>query len=336
MRKFLTFILEKLTEKLREKEPIVTISEGKKDTEEKRSENRETAKKSKPKEKSEIAHYKGNPARDLIEMMEVPFLALSKNRKNPIIYESQDGRVKVKVSRHTGHFLASIYDWDIILFVANKMQEILNSGTDIPPRTMTVPRHEILKAIHKYNVNSQQKEIENSLSRLKLTGIETTIRNEDYRYKGGFGYLDSWCYTERKDIKEIQITLSQWLYDGICAKGALLKVDSAYFDITSGLKKFLYRTARKHVGNSKETWEFSAEKLYEKSGSEREFRKFINDLKATVLANDIPEYSLKWIQKNKKKFVVFKRSQIGKIESLLENMEKAIEEENNENQRKIS
>lgn len=51
-------------------------------------------------------------ARDITEMMEVPFLALSKNRKEPIIYEKHDGKnmMRVKVSRHTGHFLASIYD----------------------------------------------------------------------------------------------------------------------------------------------------------------------------------------------------------------------------------
>ncbi|NDE19089.1 MAG: hypothetical protein EB000_01405, partial [Alphaproteobacteria bacterium] len=55
-------------------------------------------------------------ARDITEMMEVPFLALSKNRRAPIIYEKHDGpnMMKVKVSRHTGHFLASIYDWDIV------------------------------------------------------------------------------------------------------------------------------------------------------------------------------------------------------------------------------
>jgi hypothetical protein len=92
--------------------------------------------------------YVKNPARDLMEIMEVPFLSLSKNRRNPIVYESPDGARKVKVTRHTGHFLASIYDWDIILFVASKMQEILNSGSDIPPRTMIIPRHEILSAIH--------------------------------------------------------------------------------------------------------------------------------------------------------------------------------------------
>ena len=242
--------------------------------------------------------------RDFMEMMEVPFLALSKNRTTPIIYENPKKGVKVRVTRHTEHFLASIYDWDIIIFVASKMQEILNNGSDIPPRTMTFPRHEILKALGKHDETKQHKDLDKSLLRLKTTLIETTIRNEDYRYEV-FGFLDSWKYTKRKDIKEISITLSQWLYNGICAKSSLLKVSNEYFDITSGLKRFLYRTARKHVGNNKDAWEFSLEKLYEKSGSEREFRKFKSDLKAAANDNDLPEYNMIWVERNKKSFISF-------------------------------
>jgi len=247
-------------------------------------------------------------ARDITEMMEVPFLALSKNRREPIVYEKRDGAniMKVKVSRHTGHFLASIYDWDIVLYVAGKMQEILNKGSDIPPRSMVIPRHELFKALGRRNVTKQQKDLEASLSRLQLTGIETTIRNEDGRYRAGFGFLEWWSYTERKDIKEIEIKLSDWLYDGICVKGALLMVDPDYFSITSALKRFLYRTARKHVGGHGNTWEFAVETLYEKSGSEREFRFFKRDLKEAVFTNDIPGYFLKWIEKDNKTFVSFK------------------------------
>jgi hypothetical protein len=45
---------------------------------------------------------KERAARDLSEMMEVPFLALSKNRKRPIVYEKKDGKnmMRVKVSAH--------------------------------------------------------------------------------------------------------------------------------------------------------------------------------------------------------------------------------------------
>jgi plasmid replication initiation protein len=243
--------------------------------------------------------------RDVMELMEVPFVALSKNRTAPIIYESPCGRSKVKISCHPPYYVASIYDWDIILFVASKMQEIINTSKDIPPRTLIVPRHELLKSINKYDANKQQKDLKSSLNRLKSTLIETTIRNEDGRYDAGFGFLDSWGYTERKDVKEIKITLSQWLYDGICQKGSLLKVRPEYFNLTSGLKKFLYRTARKHVGVQNESWTFSVDNLYEKSGSEQDLRKFKHDLKRVVKENNIPGYILKWVEKNGQSYVLF-------------------------------
>jgi plasmid replication initiation protein len=233
--------------------------------------------------------------RDVMELMEVPFVSLSKNRTAPIVYESPDGKAKVKISCHPPHYVTSIYDWDIILLVSSKLQEVINSKSDIPPRTLIIPRSELLKAIYKHNGKTNRKEIEASLARLQLTGIETTIHNEDYRYRGGFGFLDSWGYTERKDIKEFRITLSEWLYSITCNKGALLKVHPEYFKITSGLKRFLYRTARKHVGVQNESWTFSIETLYKKSGSEQELRKFKHDLKKSIKDNDIPGYFLEWI-----------------------------------------
>ena len=264
-------------------------------------------KKPKPPRLPELSRQE-RAARDITEMMEVPFLALSKNRREPIIYEKHDGpnMIKVKVSRHTGHFLASIYDWDIVLFVAGRMQEILNKGSDIPPRTMIVPRHELLKSLRKHDGKKEELDLRAALSRLKLTGIETTIRNEDGRYAAGFGFLESWSYTDRKDIKEIRITLSDWLYDGICAKSSLLLVDPEYFSITSALKRFLYRTARKHAGGHGKPWEFLIETIYKKSGSEREFRFFKRDLKAAVLDNDVPGYFLRWIERDGNTFVSFK------------------------------
>lgn len=314
MKKFLASFFLKLSKKFDEKEPIepektemqkavIEVTESVQVIKTKEPK----IKKPKPPRLPELSPQE-RAARDITEMMEVPFLALSKNRREPIIYEKHDGKnmMIVKVSRHTGHFLASIYDWDIVLFVAGKMQEILNNGSDIPPRTMVIPRHELLKSLRKHDGKTTRLELKAALSRLQLTGIETTIRNEDGRYDAGFGFLESWGYTDRKDIKEIEITLSRWLYDGICVKGSLLMVDQDYFSITSALKRFLYRTARKHVGGHSNAWEFLIETLYEKSGSEREFRFFKRDLKVAILQNDIPGYHLEWIDKDKKTFISFK------------------------------
>lgn len=274
------------------------------------------------KKKKEIISYPDIPIRDVIDLMEFPFLALSKDRVNPIVYESEDKTQKVEISGHRGHFIASIYDWDIILVVAGKIQEILNNSSDIPPKKIVIPRHELLKALRKQDGKRQHQDLEKSLDRLKLTGINTTVNNKDFRYRSGFGFIDRWGYLERKNnkqIKIIHITLSDWLYELCCAQGSLLKSDRSYFELTSGLKRFLYRTARKHAGNNRDGWEFTVKKLYEKSGSEREFKKFKSDLKVAIVDDDLPDYTTKLIQKNNKQIVTFKkRSNIDKINKIID------------------
>lgn len=289
------------------KEKIIATEQKKKkirEQVEEKTENISKSRRKKPRD-GDIITIDPRDIRDIMELMEVPFVSISKKRTKPIIYESKDGSVKVRISGHPPHYLASIYDWDVILFVSSKLQEFINSDKDIPPRTLIIPRHELLKSIYKHDGKTNRKEIEASLSRLQLTGIETTINNEDYRYRGGFGFLDSWGYTERKDIKEFRITLSEWLYAITCTKGSLLKVHPEYFKITSGLKRFLYRTARKHVGIQNESWIFSIEALYEKSGSEQEFKKFKYKLKMAVMDNDIPGYLIDWLDKDRKIYIRF-------------------------------
>ena len=277
------------------------------------------------KKKKEIISYPDIPIRDVIDLMEFPFLALSKDRINPITYESEDKTQRVEISGHRGHFIASIYDWDIILVVAGKIQEILNNSSDVPPKKIIIPRHELLKALHRQDGKRQHQDLEKSLDRLKLTGINTTVNNKDFRYRSGFGFIDRWGYLERKNNKEIKvihITLSDWLYELCCAQGSLLKSDRSYFELTSGLKRFLYRTARKHAGNNRDGWEFTIKKLYEKSGSEREFKKFKSDLMAAVIENNIPDYTMQFINKNNKNYILFKpKTNIEKIEQLINNVE---------------
>jgi len=274
------------------------------------------------KKKTAVINYPDIPIRDVIDLMEFPFVALSKDRINPLIYESDDKTQKVVISGHRGQFIASIYDWDIILVIAGKIQEILNNGSDIPSHKITIPRHELLKALHRQGGKKQQKDLEKSLDRLKSTVINTTVNNKDFRHREGFGFIDRWRYSERKNDREtkiIQITLSEWLYEICCSQGSLLKSNSLYFKLSSGLHRFLYRTARKHAGNNKDGWEFSIEKLYEKSGSEQEFKKFKSDLKKAVFSDTrLPDYHMRWIDRDGKIAVSFKkRSRLDEIDMIV-------------------
>ncbi len=278
------------------------------------------------KKKTTVINYPEKPLRDVIDLMEFPFVALSKDRINPLVYESEDKTQKVVISGHRGHFIASIYDWDIILVVAGKIQEVLNNGSDVPSRKITIPRHELLKALHREGGKKQHKDLEKSLARLQLTGINTTINNKDGRYVEGFGFIERWRYAERKsdrEIKIIQITLSEWLYELCCAQGSLLKSDRSYFELTSGLKRFLYRTARKHAGKNLDGWKFTVQNLYIKSGSEGSYKLFKSKLKKAVIENNIPEYSMEWMESDENQpLVAFKRSKIHEINRLVEKIEK--------------
>ena len=327
MRRFLSTLLKKLASMLEKASPqIERVEEENVVIEEVFSPKVEEKKeKTLPKKKTELIPYQEKPLRDVIDLMEFPFVALSKDRTNPIIYENEDKTQKVVISGHRGQFIASIYDWDIILVVAGRIQEILNKGSDIPSRNLIIPRHELLKALHRQGARKDQRSLEKSLDRLKSTLINTTVNNKDLRHRAGFGFIDSWRYSERKSDREtkiIQITLSEWLYELCCAQGSLLKSNSLYFDLTSGLKRFLYRTARKHAGNNKDGWEFSVEKLYEKSGSESSFKLFKSKLKTVVSDNNIPDYSMKWVENNGKALVGFKRSKIHEMDILVEEYKK--------------
>lgn len=279
----------------------------------KQSKKKEESRRKKPRDGDIIATDQRD-IRDVMELMGVPLVSIYKKRTSPMIYDNHDGSIKIKITPLSGHYLASIYDWDIIMCVASKIQEAINSKTDIPPRTIVIPRHKLLKELHRQDGKKQKEDLEESLKRLQSTVIETTIWNKDCHHKSGFSFLDNWGYTERKDVKEFRITLSEWFYYGACKQGALLKTDPAYFKITSGIKKFLYRTARKHVGKQNQ-WDFLIETLYEKSGSEREFKKFKHDLKKAVSDNDIPGYFMNWIEKDGKTSIRFlnMRKEIGKM-----------------------
>lgn len=293
-----------------EQKPSVTKQKNQAD---KQSKKKEESRRKKSRDGDIIATDQRD-IRDVMELMGVPLVSIYKKRTSPMIYDNHDGSIKIKITPLSGHYLASIYDWDIIMCVASKIQEAINSKTDIPPRTIVIPRHKLLKELHRQDGKKQKEDLEESLKRLQSTVIETTIWNKDFRHKSGFSFLDNWGYTERKDIKEFRITLSEWFYYGACKQGALLKTDPAYFKITSGIKKFLYRTARKHVGKQNQ-WDFLIETLYEKSGSEREFKKFKHDLKKAVSDNDIPGYFMNWIEKDGKTYIRFlnMRKEISKM-----------------------
>lgn len=229
--------------------------------------------------------------RDQRDLMERPFVSLSKRpRMQPIEYQSGD--VWVKVTPGVGIGLATIYDTDLLIWAASQINEAVERG--LPhSRMLAVSPYDILRSIRRGTSGKDYTDLRAALRRLTATTVETNIRAKGTRRTAQFSLMESW--TEEIDeatgqSRGMVITLSQWLYDGILDQSLLLSISPDYFDITSGIGRWLYRVARKHAGKQPAGWAFPMTVLHEKSGSTQRLADFAKELRRIVRRDDLPEY----------------------------------------------
>ena len=122
-----------------------------------------------------------------------------------------------------------------------------------------------------------------------------SIRAENRR-EATFSWLDGWTQlvdekTERS--RGMTLELSSWFWEGVMMKGGVLSIDRAYFAITGGRERWLYRVARKHAGGAGEGgFAISMPVLFEKSGAEGQYRRFKFELLKLAEKNALPGYDL--------------------------------------------
>ena len=84
------------------------------------------------------------PWRDNRDAMEYPFLSLQKRRTTPIRYS--DDNVWLSVSAPAEFAIATIWDWDVMIFAASHLNEAIENGRKVSPRISFAP-HDCLKQI---------------------------------------------------------------------------------------------------------------------------------------------------------------------------------------------
>ena len=72
----------------------------------------------------------------------------------------------------------------------------------------------------------------------------------------------------------------------------VLRIDAAYFDLTGGLERWLYRLVRKHGGRQRGGWRFELRHLHVKSGSLSPYKRFAFELRDIVRRQPLPGYAL--------------------------------------------
>lgn len=75
----------------------------------------------------------------------------------------------------------------------------------------------------------------------------------------------------------------------------MLSIQPKYFDLTSGIDRFLYRLARRYVGKQA-GWIFTFPDLHASSGSSHPYGQFARELRKSIARNALPEYSMTEIE----------------------------------------
>lgn len=230
--------------------------------------------------------------RDSQDLMAYPFFSLSKSRRTkPIDFRTSGVTVRVEGTQE--HGIATIWDADILIWAASQIVAARDAGIS-PSRLMRATPYEILRFIGRGVSLHDYQRLKAALDRLQSTTVATSIRETTGRRLHRFSWINEW--KELADARGaplgIELILPDWFFAGVLDAALVLTIDPAYFRLTGGIERWLYRLVRKHGGKQADGWQFDFRHLYRKSGSTARPYDFACDLRALVARQSLPGYVL--------------------------------------------
>ena len=220
--------------------------------------------------------------------MEHPVFSLSKTPDHRMLVYERDGiTINIKPS-YTG--LATIFDKDILLYLASALMSRKNNGSLIS-KTMRFTTYDYIVSTNKALGGVQYKQLQEGLARLNGTLIQTNIKTNGKEITKEFGLIDSWeIIKEDGKLTSLEVTLSDWFYNSILGN-AVLTIDKDYFRLRKPTERRLYELARKHCGNQT-AWKIKLDNLKVKLGTTSEMKLLRFNIKKIAETNHLPEYNI--------------------------------------------
>ena len=247
-------------------------------------------------ERSQIDPFRARPgefaARDAQDLMAYPFFSLSKSRRvAPIDFCA--GGVTIRVEAVPDHGMATIWDADILIWAASQIVEARDAGLRTS-RLMAATPYEILKFIGRGTSLRDYQRLKAALDRLQSTTVCTSIRQPAEGRRHRFSWINEWKERTGPNGRPdgVEMIVPDWFYRSVLDDALVLTIDRAYFDLTGGIDRWLYRLVRKHGGRQRNGWRFDFRHLHQKSGSLSPFKRFAFELRDTVLRQPLPGYTL--------------------------------------------
>jgi plasmid replication initiation protein len=231
-------------------------------------------------------------ARDAQDLMAYPFFSLAKS-KRVVPIDFRAGGISIRVEPVPEHGMATIWDADVLIWAASQIVEARDAGLKTS-RLMAATPHEILTFVGRGTSVRDYDRLKAGLDRLQSTSVLTSIRQPAERRRHRFSWINEWKETADANGRPmgLELILPDWFYAGVRNDALVLTIDRAYFGLTGGLERWLYRLVRKHGGRQQGGWSFDFLHLHAKSGSLSPLKHFAFDLREIVRRQTLPGYQL--------------------------------------------
>lgn len=249
--------------------------------------------------------------RDQQDIMSFPCFSLSKRKRTkPIVFKSGENWVEIRGNPKYG--MATIWDADVLIYLASYIKHRQSKGYAIPP-VLKVSGYDILTFTGRKTGKTDYRLLRAAMRRLHTTNITTNIRQGGLLDHFEFTWISTWrertkTRIDKKTGKEKKVSLGmeievpQWFVDGVLNDKLVLVINPAYFSLKGGFQRWLYRVVRKHCGRQQQ-WRISMRGLYTRSGSQGPFKEFTRLIKEVVEEKGIPDYHLAILEKGNQKYL---------------------------------
>ena len=229
-------------------------------------------------------------------LMAFPFFALSKNAwMKPLTYDHATVSIEVRPSASG---VATIYDKEIVLYIASLMAAKLEAGETVE-QDFIFTAHDLFSVTGSNHSARSYGRLSEALERLQGTQIKTNIEAGGEGEEGFFSWLSEakLHYTKTKAgerrLKAVKVRLCDWLFRAILLDRHVLDYAAAYFQL-GPIERRIYEVARSTCEGDGLDIDLATFRL--QIGYQNPLSNFKAALKQIVATDSIPDYHLELVE----------------------------------------
>jgi len=230
-------------------------------------------------------------------LMAFPFFALAKNAwMKPLAYATPTVSIEVRPSARG---VATIYDKEIVLYIASLMAAKIDAGMAIS-QDFTFTAHDLFSVTGSNHSARSYGRLADALERLQGTQIKTNIEAGGEGEDGFFSWLSEarLQYARsgkgEKRLKAVKVRLCDWLFRAILRDGHVLDYASTYFQL-GPIERRIYEVARSTCVEG-EPLEMDLAMLKMQIGFQNPLSNFRIAMREIAAVNGIPDYDIRLIE----------------------------------------